>query len=82
MAARALLCPVHAMHANVRAALPLPAGTCLCQAGGFSPCLPSDTVCSWGQQPICVSSPQFFGVPACTFVGLLQRHLPRAQCPY
>lgn len=58
------------------------AGKCVCRPGSFSPCLPTDTVCSWGDQPICVGSAEFFGVPACTFVGALQKHLPRVQCPY
>jgi hypothetical protein len=58
------------------------AGKCVCRPGSYSSCLPTDTVCSWGDQPICIGSAEFFGVPACTFVGALQKHLPRVQCPY
>ncbi|WIA44580.1 hypothetical protein OEZ86_007303 [Tetradesmus obliquus] len=55
---------------------------CLCSTGHFTPCLSTDTVCSWGEQPICVGSKSFFGIDACKFVGALQQHLPKVQCPY
>lgn len=67
-------CAAGAAHGDV--------GKCVCRPGSYSPCLPTDTVCSWGDQPICVAAAEFFGVPACTFVGALQKHLPRVQCPY
>lgn len=57
-------------------------GKCLCSEGNFSPCMPTDTVCSWGDQPICAGSTEFFGIDACKFVGALQKHLPKVQCPY
>jgi hypothetical protein len=58
------------------------ADKCLCSSGHFTPCSPTDTVCSWGDQPICVGSKTFFGIEACKFVGAMQQHLPKVQCPY